>query len=855
MIPLQLQLSGFLSYLNPVEVDFTTFNLACISGANGAGKSSLLDAITWVLFGEARRRDDALINAQSKEAFVSLVFSYEGNTYRVQRVKPRDKTAMLEFQILQAEKSWKPLTERTMRETQSRIESVLRLNYETFSNASFFLQGKADQFTQQRPGDRKRILGSILGLDIWETYRQRAFERRKSIEEDIDRLDGRLHEIMSELEEEQIRRETLSRLESELKRLSGERAAQEIILENIRRIASAISARRNLVETLRRQAEMAQKALVQSRQRLSSRQEERLAYKSLLDQAQQIEAGQASLVDLRDELERWNEVANRFREQERLREGPRLEIEAARSRLEGEYHTLQAQEQALLAMETKIPGLSAQLQGLQDEIKSAEERISLREQYQARMDERRRSHAEASAENKASKPAMDELRERIDRLNDVEGAVCPFCGQPLNPVDRIALIVSLEARGKEMGDQYRLNQVLLRETEESLREFEQAILALRTAEAELRASTSQSAQINSQMDSLRKRREDWECQGAVRLREIQVTLAEESYAEQARFQLAKVDAELKQIGYDASSHDRVRKEEFEARSFEEKFRQLEQARAALIPLEREIVELQEQITLQKSETERQESEHQTAAEALSADESQAPDLSTAESLLFQTQENENHLRLEIGAARQKVLVLDDLKVRSKALSSQREEFARQSGYFKQLERAFGKDGVPALLIEQALPEIEARANEILDRLSNSIMSVRFITQSAYKDKRREDFKETLDIQISDGAGTRDYELYSGGEAFRINFAIRLALSEVLARRAGARLQTLIIDEGFGSQDAQGRQRLVEAINLVRQDFAKILVITHIDELKDAFPARIEVEKTDAGSRVRTILYQ
>jgi exonuclease SbcC len=130
------------------------------------------------------------------------------------------------------------------------------------------------------------------------------------------------------------------------------------------------------------------------------------------------------------------------------------------------------------------------------------------------------------------------------------------------------------------------------------------------------------------------------------------------------------------------------------------------------------------------------------------------------------------------------------------------------------------------------------------------MSVRFATQAAYKDRRREDLKETLDILISDGAGTRDYEMFSGGEAFRVNFAIRLALSEVLSQRAGARLQTLVIDEGFGSQDAQGRQRLIEAINLVRQDFAKILVITHIDELKDAFPMRIEVEKTPHGSSVR-----
>ena len=63
---------------------------------------------------------------------------------------------------------------------------------------------------------------------------------------------------------------------------------------------------------------------------------------------------------------------------------------------------------------------------------------------------------------------------------------------------------------------------------------------------------------------------------------------------------------------------------------------------------------------------------------------------------------------------------------------------------------------------------------------------------------------------------------------------------------------LVIDEGFGSQDEEGRQRLIEAIIAVQDDYKKILVITHLDELKDAFPSRIEVEKTPDGSRVNVI---
>src|SRR5688500_18534606 len=100
MIPVRLKLSGFLSYREPVELDFTSFDLACISGANGAGKSSLLDAITWSLFGQARKRDETLIHSAAQAAEVTFTFRYEENMYRIQRILPRGKGTILEFQIL-----------------------------------------------------------------------------------------------------------------------------------------------------------------------------------------------------------------------------------------------------------------------------------------------------------------------------------------------------------------------------------------------------------------------------------------------------------------------------------------------------------------------------------------------------------------------------------------------------------------------------------------------------------------------------------------------------------------------------------------------------------------------------------
>jgi DNA repair protein SbcC/Rad50 len=854
MIPLHLVLSGFLSYRDPVEIDFTAFDLACIAGPNGAGKSALLDAITWALFGVARRSDESIINAQSKEASVSFTFSYEDTVYRVQRIKPRDKSTILEFQIQQtsaspgANHNWKPLSERTLRETQARIESTLRLDYETFVNASFFLQGKADQFTQQRPGDRKRILSSILGLETWETYRKRAAERRKLMEEEIERLDGRLHEIQNELDEESQRRESLQQLETELARLGKERQAQESVLEGIRKIAASLAARQNLVQALERQAQAALRGLEDIKGRLAQRSQERDALSGLVGRAQEIEAGFRKLEELRAELKRWDETAERFREHEKRREAPRTAIQAARSGLEGELKGLQERSQVVLKASEGLVEWQRRIEDLQAKVADAEQRLVERSQLQSDLEACRTQQAEAAAENRTLKPAMDPLKERLDRLQELEAVICPTCGKPLSESERLELITTLEAEGKEMGDRFRQNLAIIKECEDASRSLDQAIAPLRHVENELRSLTAQMANASSQHEMLLGQRQDWEEQGAVRLAEIADMLGKENYAHEARQSLAEIDAELKEIGYDAASHDAVRREEIAQRVYEDELHALERARASLAPLEREISELHAQEAAQEKEAARQQAEYQEAADALSLELAQAPDLHSAEALFFLLQENENRLRLEVGAAQQKVLVLDDLKARRKKLEAQRASSARQVGQYRQLEQAFGKDGIPALLIEQALPEIEARANDVLERLSDGLMTVRFITQAAYKEKKREDFKETLDIQISDGAGTREYELYSGGEAFRVNFAVRLALSEVLAQRAGARLQTLVIDEGFGSQDAHGRQRLVEAINLVRKDFAKILVITHIDELKDAFPTRIEVEKTASGSR-------
>ena len=452
-------------------------------------------------------------------------------------------------------------------------------------------------------------------------------------------------------------------------------------------------------------------------------------------------------------------------------------------------------------------------------------------------------------ENETLKADMNELKERIDALKSAEGATCPLCGQELSEEHRLSTLRQLEDEGKQKGDRYRLNQSESADLAKQIVGYEFQVAKLAPAENERIRFTGEISQLGQRLETLRFAAQEWETAGRKRLQEVQKILEHGKYAVDEQKQLAKLDKELAKLGYDTATHDEMRARESDLRGIEDDFSNLKSAKEVIKQIDSEIKNLGAEVKTRTTEIKSLEKDFQTAQANLIRAEAKSPNLDQAERELFRLRETENKTLSELGGAKQRVDVLSTQRARKAAFLQEREMLQQRIVQHRTLERAFGKDGVPALLIEQALPQIEEKANDVLDRLSDGQMSVRFVTQAEYKDKKRDDLRETLEIQISDSAGIRAYEMYSGGEAFRVNFAIRLALSEILAQRKGARLQTLVIDEGFGSQDALGRQRLIEAINLVKDDFAKILVITHLDELKDAFPTRIEVEKTERGSMI------
>ncbi len=363
MIPIHLKLTNFLSYRETTDLDFSAIHLACISGNNGAGKSSLLDAMTWALFNKARKTDDSIIHGVAKSCEVIFDFKYEEATYRIQRQKTRAKSSTVDFYIFDPQSSqWKTISEKGVRDTDKVILDVLRMDYETFINASFFLQGKADQFATQKPGDRKRILSSILGLDVWEEYKDRAMVRRKAIESEVTAIDLRMAEINQELAEEEARRTRLTELEGFHNSIRNERIGLETELIRLRRLEENVKNQKKTLDLLQVQMDAARVKFQAFLTRLQERQTEQASIQTLLNQSEDIQKRFDAWQLIRKESDKMNALALQAAELEKKRSIQSSTLEKFRGALEQEKINLQLNQKKVKEVDSIYPTQTANAQ-------------------------------------------------------------------------------------------------------------------------------------------------------------------------------------------------------------------------------------------------------------------------------------------------------------------------------------------------------------------------------------------------------------------------------------------------------------------------------------------------------------
>jgi len=862
LVPRKLRLHNFMAYRSmDAPIDFTGIHIACLTGPNGAGKSTLLDAMTWALWGQSRAKsDDDLVALGETDMEVELEFALGEELYRVlrKRTKPgvrRTGHSMLDLFIATGADgdaaSFVPITGNTLRETERKILGLLRLDYDTFVNSALLLQGRADEFTTKRPDQRKQVLADVLGLSRYDRYAEAARDEARRREADNA---AAVREIAS------LEREVALRPEFEAQ-LAGARLAKGAAEAVVAACSQAVEALREAQRLHQERA--ASLASVQERVRRAEHdlqelaaQEQRLTQR--VAQAQALLARREGIelaVREYQEARAAEEVLAQAGQRAMALRTEQSRLETALERARGE---LVAQERLLARDVAQHTALMAERPALQQTVAQATDRLQALPAQEQELAGRRSAVAELvqrigglqQANLEVTRQGKD-LRARFNQLKEAGAqGVCPLCGTDLQQHGFQRVVAEYETELARQLETHRANERILQQLEAQRTDGEQQVKATETVLAKERAD----AQTLLNAATLRllqaEGAESAAAEAGAKLEAVRLQLAAGAFAPDLAEQLTAAQQRASAVAYDDAAHQALRQRVRALEAAAGEAPRLAEAERTLAEAGADLEQVRQSVQRRQAELAEGREQLAEVAAGLAA----APDvdarLTAAQTELAGAHERINDLTGSVARLEGEV----ERCVKLEGLLDDRRKLAlvwlQEKALYDELTLAYGRRGIQALLIESALPELEDEANALLGRMTDNRLTVKLETQRL---ARTGNTIETLDIKIADELGTRPYELYSGGEAFRINFALRIALSKLLARRAGAPLPTLIIDEGFGTQDTAGREKLVDAVNTVAEEFQCVLVITHVEELKDVFPARIEVTKTLEGSQAVVVI--
>lgn len=715
---------------------------------------------------------------------------------------------------------------------------------------------------------------------------QAEVARLDGLRDTYDLLMGarREYEQAIQVERVQIEKEQTS-VAAELRGLHECAARRPALEREIAEMTARLAARAPVAGELEQQRQA--RAALQERIRLANQ-----LKLQRVEIQNQIEKRRDSLIASREELKRRIKLVS-----DQLRDEPRWraeleEAQAERAALAAE----QAQIAALRATEAQTTELVGALRASCDTIKLQGEQINekiqlldadlvscplcgsdlghdgvlhIQEEFERERASLRQRFAQTKREADATTQELRLIQDQIAQAGQRAAGVAEVAAR-IARIER-DMAAAGEARERQLDDQRQLDdvqvQIVRGDFEQGLRaelarveaelagtggpeqietEMKRADRRIAELEQQLSEQANLQAQIQSRRDQIRQIDDQDPALHELELRqaELRTTIEMGDYAHAPRMALRQKDAELAALGYQPEAHAATREMVRTLSRWAEQITRLERAEQWLEENEPLLARDEEDLRRAQAESAETTKQLQTIDQELRALDPAMRARNEAQVRLRDTQNTQRVAEKDLTEKHALLRQAEEAAERLLEREAERRRIAERKGLFDELTQAFGKKGVQALLIETAIPEIEREANILLTGMTDNQMHLRFETQGETK---KGDVTETLDIKIADGLGTRDYDAYSGGESFRVDFAIRVALAKLLARRAGARLETLVIDEGFGSQDARGRERLVEAITSVQRDFKQILVVTHIQELKDMFPVQIEIVKTPEGS--------
>ncbi|HEX8387115.1 MAG TPA: SMC family ATPase, partial [Rubricoccaceae bacterium] len=381
MVPVRLQLRNFLSYGDDAPaLDFGAFHVACLSGGNGQGKSALLDAVTWALWGEARKSSDSrkpdeqLLRVGAREMEVDFTFRLGEAEHRIvrrytQTASGKTSKPGLEFQAADGAGGWLALTAESVRSTQDAIDARLGLDYETFVNSTFLLQGRSDEFTRKKPGERKLILAKILGLDRYDRLATAAGARWTALRDRAATLDAEATRLVAATE-------SAGAWQADRDLLTADIEATEAALAGLDgALAQASTALSALDAAVREDATLADELRKTAARRDAAR-AEMVRLDAQIAEADRI-LGRAAEIEA--DHTRYEAVrARRTALDEKSILSNALSQQAAKLRLDAQKLTAET--------ETRAERLAVELAGLRDRVREDERQVATRARAQAAFD-------------------------------------------------------------------------------------------------------------------------------------------------------------------------------------------------------------------------------------------------------------------------------------------------------------------------------------------------------------------------------------------------------------------------------------------------------------------------------------
>ena len=856
MRPVALRVKGFTAFRDEQVLDFEELDLFAIWGATGSGKSSLLDAITYALFGRVERvgrEVKQLISQGQPRLAATLDFDVDGRRYRITRSTPRTGTTTKVMLERREGDAWVSYGEGADRVTgvKELVPRLIGLDYEAFTRSVLLPQGQFAEFLIGEAEDRRKILTELLGLELFgrmgERARQVSREAKSRREALVDVVQREYAGVDADAVSAAVRAAEDARARADAAE-QAEEAVRDIAARwdrdagSLAAIRSAADDVRAVLSVLREQAD----ALAALREETDAAEAGRAEAAAEVDRLSGVvEAATSTRSDAEAE---WGALDALIEAQQVARDLGRMRAEETTlaSELDAAAAARAEAEERLAAVATEAEAAVAQLEGAQRGL--AEARARHEEAHRADLVGALVADLEAGApcpvceQPLATIPGVgaDALVEARSALEEAEAALraADRTGNEIlaerklatEAVDRAAeQLVRLEARrGERTGEVQQLESSIATLFSEGvpgdpLEELRRRIERMRALQTEERTATEA---LRAAEDALRASERVTDAVGAER-KAIAAAIANAGVAraaDRARDALQAADAARllpARLPADTEKLEAVAREavagaaELEA-SLLERESTIESTRLRLVDEAREALP--------------------DGVEAPGADPPAI--LQSLRAACRRLDERRAVAVTEAEALAERLANRQELERQADELRSEQEVYGALGAELK-------GDRLVAFLQEEALTVLAFTGT----------LRLEYLSQGRYRLEFDRDRSEFFVVDVWNGDERRSVRTLSGGETFLASLALALALSDQvrnLSVTERARLDSLFLDEGFGSLDADTLETVVGAIEQLGGDGRMVGVITHVWELAERMPVRIDVEKSPRGSTVRRV---